>query len=231
MFCRDAFGVLLWWSFPWSVVLAVVCLFTCSPFLVHQMSPLLSRPVWPVPVWLTASALSHLARPWQTQVAMIFVLSFWTTGFIMLVTCVMVTALHGLQGSSWCFTTLALGGQQGLKFWWNKSSVGFWLNLQEVLDVFQIDGLCCLHLLPVLPLKKALYLSWELGSFFFLPSCSLNCFEMLREDFRIYQQLNFWQLNSQQEYLVAVLVTVEKVLDIWWSRRTSFLSATKNEPY
>lgn len=29
------------------------------------------------------------------------------------------------------------------------------------------------------------------------PSYSLTCFEMFREDFRIYQQLNFGQLNSQ----------------------------------
>lgn len=81
---------------------------------------------------------------------------FWTTDFIVLAPCAVVTALHRLQGSSSCFTALALGGQQCLKFWLNKCSVGFWLNLQVVLGVFQIDGLCSLHLQPVLPLKKAL---------------------------------------------------------------------------
>lgn len=57
-------------------------------------------------------------------------------------------------GSSWCCTALALAGQWCLKFWRNKHSVGFWLNLQEVLGVFQINGLCCLHLQPVLPLTR-----------------------------------------------------------------------------
>lgn len=42
-FCLHAFRVLLQRSFPKPVGLAIMCLFTCSPFLVYQMSPLLFK--------------------------------------------------------------------------------------------------------------------------------------------------------------------------------------------
>lgn len=145
-----AFRVLLQTSFPLSVGLTCLCLFTCFPFLVHQMPSLLFKTQCGLfPHIILFSALSCLMRRWWIQVAMVCL-------FVFSGNCLHYSGLSCGNNCSALTTTsvlqlLTLAGQQHLKLWWKQmlTRISMGPSLQEVLV-----GLS--NWWPVLPLKQVL---------------------------------------------------------------------------